>query len=198
MYEEISDYELLDHVAENEIATETLFQKYKPLIISLAKKTYYYNQNSGLEINDLIQEGMIGFTVALNTYDKHKQALFFTYAKTCIIRRMMTTITSANRLKHQLLNESISVDNLEKEVGLLDKLFSDYGSNPENKIIDDENTKELLENIRKDLTNFEGQVFELKISGLNNKEIAQILEKDYKSIDNALSRIKNKVLKYIN
>lgn len=38
MYENLNDYELLDQVADNEFATETLFEKYKPLIYGIAKK----------------------------------------------------------------------------------------------------------------------------------------------------------------
>ena len=36
-YDEINDYELLDQVSENEIATETLYEKYQQLI-----NAYYY------------------------------------------------------------------------------------------------------------------------------------------------------------
>lgn len=197
MYEELNDYELLDQVADNEIATEVLFEKYRPLITYVAKKLFYANQNSGLDINDLIQEGMIGFSIAINTFDEHKDAKFFTYAKTCITRRIISAITAATRMKHQILNESISVDTLDNENNL-EKMFSSQNSNPEDKLIDLESTKELKQKIIQELTDFENKVFELKTSGLNYKEIAEILEKDPKSIDNAISRIKAKANKYIN
>ena len=60
-----------------------------------------------------------------------------------------------------------------------------------------ERTKELIHDIEKGLTNLECEVFELKTAGFNYKEIAEILEKDPKSIDNAISRIKTKVSKYL-
>ena len=197
-YDDINDYEVLSMVADNEDATELLFKKYKPLIIGLAKKTYGMNQNTGFDLNDLIQEGMIGFSTAINTFDENKDTTFFTYAKTCVERRLYSLIKSASRFKHQILNESYSVEDLASDNKSLENLLEDSTSNPENKLIDDENTKELIKNIQKTLTNLESAVFELKISGFTYKEIAEILDKDSKSIDNAISRIKIKVQKYLN
>lgn len=197
-YDDINDYEVLSMVADNEDATELLFKKYKPLIIGLAKKTYGMTQNTGFDLNDLIQEGMIGFSTAINTFDENKDTTFFTYAKTCIERRLISLVKSASRFKHQILNESYSVEDLASDNKSLENLLEDSTSNPENKLIDDENTKELIKNIQKTLTNLESAVFELKISGFTYKEIAEILDKDSKSIDNAISRIKIKVQKYLN
>ena len=195
-YDEINDYEVLSMVADNEDA-ELLFKKYKPLIVGLAKKIYNNNQNTGFDLNDLIQEGMIGFSTAINTFDENKDTTFFTYAKTCIERRLISLIKSASRLKHQILNESYSVEDLAQDNKSLENLLEDSTSNPENKIIDDENTNELIRNIQKQLTPLESAVFELKISGFTYREIADILDKDSKSIDNAISRIKTKVQKYL-
>ena len=197
-YDNINDYEVLSMVADNEEATEALFHKYKPLIIGLAKKIYNTNQNTGFDLNDLIQEGMIGFSTAINTFDENKDATFFTYAKTCIERRLISLIKSASRYKHQLLNESYYVEDLVHDNKELENLLEDNNSNPENRLIDSENTKELTKNIQKTLTPLESAVFELKISGFNYREIAEILGKDSKSIDNAISRIKTKVQKYLN
>lgn len=196
-YDEINDYEVLSMVADNKDATELLFKKYKPLIVGLAKKIYNNNQNTGFDLNDLIQEGMIGFSTAINTFDENKDTTFFTYAKTCIERRLISLIKSASRLKHQILNESYSVEDLAQDNKSLENLLEDSTSNPENKIIDDENTNELIRNIQKQLTPLESAVFELKISGFTYREIADILDKDSKSIDNAISRIKTKVQKYL-
>lgn len=197
-YDNINDYEVLSMVADNEEATEILFEKYKPLITGLAKKTYNLIPNNGFDLNDLIQEAMIGFSTAINTFDEKKDVLFFTYAKTCIERRLISLIKSANRNKHQLLNESYYVEDLVTDSKNLENLLEDNNSNPESRLIDDENTKELVKNIQKKLTNLESAVFELKISGFTYKEIAEILDKDSKSIDNAISRIKVKVQKYLN
>lgn len=196
-YDDINDYEVLSMVADNEDATELLFKKYKPLIIGLAKKVYSLVQNNGFDLNDLVQEAMIGFSTAINTFDENKDTTFFTYAKTCIERRLYSLVKAASRYKHQLLNESYSVEDLATDSRSIENLLEDTTSNPENRLIDSENTKELINNIRKTLTSLESAVFELKISGFTYKEIAEILDKDSKSIDNAISRIKTKVQKYL-
>lgn len=198
LYDNINDYDLLDKVSDNEMATERLFEKYKPLINKIASKAYYKNKKSGLELNDLIQEGMIGFSVALNTYSDNKDASFFTFARMCIIRKISSSITKAKRQKHLILNESISVENISDDLNKKEKIFTDNESNPENILIIDEKIKEIKNNIEKDLTNLEKEVFELKTAGFNYKEIAELLEKTPKSIDNTISRIRIKTNKYLN
>ncbi len=196
-YNDVNDYEIISLIADNEEATEVLYEKYRPLIVGLAKKIYNKKQNTGIDLNDLIQEGMIGFSIAINTFDEHKEATFFTYAKTCIERRLISTIKSANRIKYQLLNESCSVEDLATDSKSLENLLKDFDSNPENQLIDEENAKEIIKKLRKHLTALESAVFELRISGFSYLEIANILNKDTKSIDNAFSRIKTKAQKYL-
>lgn len=197
MYEDITDNELLDKVSDNELATETLFKKYMPLINGIAKKIYYSSKVNGVEVGDLVQEGMVGFSIAINTYNEKEDASFYTFARMCIIRRILSSITAANTQKHQILNESISVENISEDPKTKENIFSDYESNPERLLIAGERTKELIHDIEKGLTNLECEVFELKTAGFNYKEIAEILEKEPKSIDNAISRIKTKVSKYL-
>ena len=74
MYEDITDNELLDKVSDNELATETLFKKYMPLINGIAKKIYYSSKVNGVEVGDLVQEGMVGFSIAINTYNEKEDA----------------------------------------------------------------------------------------------------------------------------
>ena len=104
-YDEVNDYELLSIVADNEDATEILFKKYRPLIVGIARKFYSSIKNNGCDFNDFVQEAMIAFSMAINTFDEKKDALFFTYAKTCIERRLSTLLRTFNRAKNQLLNE---------------------------------------------------------------------------------------------
>jgi DNA-binding NarL/FixJ family response regulator len=52
--------------------------------------------------------------------------------------------------------------------------------------------KGYLEDIVCLLSGFEREVLKLYMSGLNRKEISESLNRSYKSVDNALVRIKNK------
>ena len=78
-------------------------------------------------------------------------------------------------------------------VQLVQKLLSDSKADPEVVIISNEDETELITKIKSRLTDFESQVFELKICNFNYKEIAEILDKSPKAVDNALQRIKTKV-----
>lgn len=196
-YKEINDYELLSYVKENnEDANEILYDKYKPLIEKNARRLLKYCSYNGLELNDLIQEGMLGLSRAAQSFSESKEASFYTYAKTCIERKQLTAIMASQRQKHKLLNESVSFEAYDDEatnIKTVDAMLVDNSYNPENVIFDYENSTELLEKVNKVLTNFELQVFELKISGFNYIEISDILDKDKKQIDNAIQRIKNKI-----
>ena len=68
---EYNDYELLDYICENnEDATQILYDKYMYVIEAIARSRV--NSNLGLEFNDLVQEGMIGFSEAIRDYKNQK------------------------------------------------------------------------------------------------------------------------------
>lgn len=195
MYNEYNDYELLNYISENnEEANNILFKKYEPLIISLAKQMIKYINNSGIELNDLIQEGMLGLSNATLYFKDSKETLFFTYAKTCIERKMLDLVISTRRLKNKILNESISFETTNGDDNItLEYLLKDNSENPENILLNEEMKSEIYSKAKKNLTDLEFQVFELKINGFDYKEIAEILDMDTKKIDNALQRIKTKL-----
>ena len=60
-------------------------------------------------------------------------------------------------------------------------------------ILDKENVEDINEYIIKALSNLEIEVLHLYMDGKNYKEIAKVLDKAPKSIDNALQRIKKKL-----
>ena len=190
-YKDFNDYELLDYIAEgNEDANNIIIKKYEPLINKIAVKMLSFCKNNGLEKNDLIQEGMIGLNHAIERYQEKEDVLFYTYAKKCIERKIISVVIASNRNKNRILNESISYDDDEN---LLLKFIKSQTPSPEEEILNLELEEDLLMKIKSVLTDLEEQVFSLLISGFKYKEIAQILDKDYKSIDNAIQRIKTKI-----
>ena len=194
-YKEYDDNELLSYAAENnEDAIDILYKKYEPLIYKKAKHLFSYGKNTGLELNDLVQEGLVGLNQAIQTFNGEKDTLFFTYAVTCIERKMISTITATKRQKHRILNESISLEyTSDDEEKALEFLLEDKKANPEEQLIHMETEKELISQVQKTLTDLESQVFELKLNDFNYREIADILDRDPKVIDNALQRIKLKI-----
>lgn len=195
-YKDYNDYELISYIRENsEEANEILFEKYKPMIVNIATKMVNYSPNLGLEINDLIQEGMLGLNTAINSFDENDETSFYTYAKTCIERKIISTMVGAKRQKHKILNESMSIEiyNDDDNSSVMEGLVADNSYNPENLIVQTEDGNSLYEKIVEQLTPLEQQVFELKAGGFKYKEIADILDKDPKVIDNALNRLKTKI-----
>lgn len=194
-YRELNDNELLSYIHDdNEEAYNIMYKKYEPLIYNISSKMIKVVANAGLEISDLMQEGRLGLTHAIKSFNPTKEASFFTYAKMCIQRKIITCVISARRLKHRILNESLSVDFKydDDNHSKLDYLFEDNSSNPETRLLDYETQKELIDKTKNKLTDFELQVFELRLNGFNYREIATILDKNTKTIDNAIQRIKHK------
>lgn len=199
-YKEYNDNEILNYISEaNEEAIELIYEKYKPLINKVANKLYKkYCINSGLEVNDLIQEGMLGLNNAINHYSENKDTLFYTYAKTCIERKMISSVIGANRQKHKILNDSISFEiDINDDNLSLEAVFGDSEYNPENILLDIESREEFMKKVNNILTDFELKVLQLKMDGFDYKEIAEVIDKDVKSVDNAIQRIRNKIKKVI-
>lgn len=198
-YRDYNDYELLSYISEqNEDAEEILYKKYKPMIVSFAKKIFPYVSNSGLELNDLIQEGMLGLNQAMKYYDDHKENSFYTFAKTCTERKILTLVSNQRRFKHKILNESLSIDisNPDKGYGM-DIFLKDNSTDPELILISKEREAQLIEKVHQVLTNFEDEVFTLRMNQFSYQEISAILDKDKKAIDNALQRIRIKIKKIL-
>ncbi|MEG2311124.1 MAG: sigma-70 family RNA polymerase sigma factor [Bacilli bacterium] len=191
-YKNFNDYELLDYVHGcNEDANEILLYKYRPLIVNIANRFIKYCQG-GVDINDLIQEGMLGFNDAVNFFDDKKEANFGTYAKICVERRIIGVVKNTKRMKNKILNESVPLESDNDEL-IIDKFLMDKESNPSLMVEDFDWQQQVVEKLNIQLTDLEKQVFDLKKNDFNYKEIADILEKDPKVIDNTLQRIKTKL-----
>lgn len=190
-YKNFNDYELLEYIYScNEDANEILIYKYRPLIVNIAKKLLKYC-NGGVDLNDLIQEGMLGLNDAINSFRDDKETNFGTYAKLCIERRIYTLAKSTRTYKNKILNESISIE--DEDDFPIDRFLMDNSSNPDSMISENDFQNTIISKLECQLTDLEKQVLELKKNDFSYKEIADILEKEPKAIDNALQRIKNKL-----
>lgn len=194
-YQDLNDYELVSLAQEhNEDAINLLHEKYQPLINKKSHKYIKYLHNKGIELSDLIQECTIGFEEAIHNFNPDDNVSFYTFASVCMNRQLMSELTRQNRDKHKFLNEAIPLETIEDEsdINLID-FIQDNSTNPELGLMSNEEFRELYVAIRKELTALEECVFKLKLQGFGYKEIADILDKDEKSIDNAMQRIKLKI-----
>ena len=200
-YEQYSDEELIRMLrGGSDDIMDFLLNKYKNLVKSQAGSYFI----PGADEQDILQEGMIGLFKAVRDFDESKDACFSTFAKLCISRNIQTAVNKANRKKQEPLNTSLSLnagpdgeDNGEMEVLAVAGLRRLGVDNPEHILIDRENYAQLIQSVRGDLSSSEEEVFNLMITGLGYKEIATVLGKESKSVDNAINRVKTKARKYI-
>ena len=193
-FEGCSDETLIDiYRVGNEAAIEVLFERYKNLVKKKAKAMYL----AGGDSDDLIQEGMIGLYKAVRDFDESREASFKTFASMCINRQLITAVAASHRKKNMPLNTYVSFDlpaytDEDNEMRLVDVLKPETEQNPEKLLIDREYTEDFKEKLFESLSNFEKQVLKLYIEDKDYREIARIMNKTPKSIDNALQRIRSK------
>lgn len=182
-----SDEELIERFQKGDLSVEDyLIDKYKALV---RKKARLYFLEGG-DQEDLLQEGMIGIFKAIREYDPGRNTSFFTFAEVCINRQMLSAIQSATRKKNKVLNESVSLNDV-NDSGLNSALGT-Y-PDPETIFVEQEAADALLQDINKKLSPMEKRVLDMYLSGMDYLEIAEALGKKGKSIDNALQRIKKKI-----
>jgi len=177
-------------------AQDYLLNKYKTFVKTKSRAYFLI----GADKEDIIQEGMIGLYKAIRDYQDNKNASFRSFAELCINRQFITAIKAAGRQKHMPLNSSVSLNKTvyedEGENTYINMLESaEAVTSPETIFIGIENRNFIVENIMTVLSSFEKRVLNLYLQGKTYSEIAQLMEKSEKSIDNALQRVKKKTEK---
>ncbi len=172
----------------NSGAFTVLTDRYLKLIRSITSKY----KISGLEFEDLTQEGLLGLLSAVKTYNAQKGATFKTYAGLCINRRIITLLERSGNNKSKALNDYISL--YDKDI---DDIMPEEGVNPEENFIGKESLQSLKKTISECLSEKEKQVLELYLAGESYANIADKLKMSQKSVDNALQRIRRKLRKHI-
>lgn len=180
----------------DETSLELLLAKFKPLACKIARKYFLAGQDE----EDLYQEAMIGLFKAEQSFNETAGQDFKSFATLCINRQIQTAVKNSNRKKNKILNESISLNNQ----GGIDVCESDDEEQlyfiipsssplPDDELIYKEKVDEIKNAIDQKLSTYERKVLSLYLKGLSYKEMGQILEKETKSIENCLSRIKSKL-----
>lgn len=194
-YEEMTDETLIELIrAGDTLAEETLYTRCKQVVRGKAR-TYFL---VGADREDIIQEGMIGLYKAVCDYEFGKQASFRAFAELCITRQIITAIKGATRKKHMPLNSYVSLSRPVYEDGdaertLIDVLSSAHVSDPEETLIGRENYEAIAEDIERTLSRLEKQTLALYLQGLSYQQIAQVLGRSTKCVDNAIQRVKKKL-----
>lgn len=190
----LSDDEVVNLAqAGDDNALNHIIARYRNYVYSKAN-TYFL---VGAEKDDVAQEGMIGLYKAVKEYNPCEGSSFKHFAGICISRQILTAVKAATRKKHIPLNSYISLDKAGDDAeacDVLDSMIESGGQNPESIVIGQEDLSLIEYKINKALSKLEMQVFIYYTEGMSYDEIASILGKSRKCIDNALQRIKKKLL----
>ncbi len=185
-YKAFCDEELICRLHAGETAIqEYLLEKYKPFVKSRSRALFLV----GGDREDLIQEGMIGLFKAIRDYKAETKVPFAAFARLCVERQLYTAIEAAGRLKNAPLNAYISLS--EENDALMD-------GGIEETVIERTSYQQTYEAVKGQLSTLENEVLDLYLEGKDYTEIARVLGKTDKSIDNALQRIKKKIKKIVN
>lgn len=186
--EKLTDEELVKKAKDGEVgAVNVLATRYKTLVSAVTHSYFLF----GCDSEDLLQEGMIAVINAINSYNG--EASFKSYATTCVRNRIFSLIKSFNNLKNKPLNNYVSLSgysdgDADKTEMIITKAFG-----PEETYINREAIEEHKKSIVKTLSKYEYKILQLFLQGHSYEKIAKTINKNEKSIDNALQRIRKKL-----
>lgn len=165
-------------------AGDILAHRYRKLVRCCAHPYFL----AGGDSEDLLQEGMFGLIKAMREFRADREASFQTFAEVCIRSRLCSVIRASRAGKHSPLNESVPLNAF-----LLDAQPQYSQLDPEDMLIDREKAAALLNQVRSQLSELEVRVLDLYLDGCSCGEIAATVGKSYKSVDNAVQRIRRKI-----
>ena len=165
----------------DEDAYSALIARY---LFSVRARAFAY-QNSGIDSEDLVQEGFIGLLEAVKCYENSFGTSFSTFAYLCIDRKIISAVRKSLS-KKQIPNSALVFI---KD----DDRFLDKNENPESLIISKEGVASLQRRITEKLSKTEKNVLDLYLMGYSYSKISAALSISEKAVDNAIQRIRRKL-----
>ncbi len=153
---------------------------------------------AGGDSDDLIQEGLVGLYKAVRDFRTDRESSFRNFAELCITRQIITAVKTATRNKRTPLNQYVSFSASpgaagESEPTLEEIIPGPSVNDPVNQAISAEELQSLVGCLSTALSELESRVLALYLDGRAYEEIAERLDCDAKTVDNALQRVKRKV-----
>jgi RNA polymerase sporulation-specific sigma factor len=177
------------------IAMDQLMRRYTSFV-RLKASSYFL---AGGDSEDLIQEGLVGLYKAVRDFRPDKETSFRSFAELCVTRQIITAIKTATRFKHAPLNQYVSFSHTPAgqegdDCTLGDALPGPAVNDPSVKVISTEELQSLVGCLSSTLSPLESDALRLYLEGSSYEQMAEELECDTKTIDNALQRVKRKIL----
>src|ERR671919_3203496 len=179
-------------------ALDVLIRRYTGFV-RMKASSYFI---AGGESDDLIQEGMIGLYKAVRDFRHDKETSFRSFAELCVTRQIITAIKTATRFKHSPLNTYVSFSHTpagqdpDGECTLGDALPGPSVNDPSVCVISTEELQSLVFSLGTGLSKLEADALKLYLEGESYEDMAERLGCDTKTIDNALQRVKRKILQH--
>jgi RNA polymerase sigma-H factor len=196
---ELADLQLVVRARNgDQAALDGLIRRYTGFV-RLKASSYFL---AGGDAEDLIQEGLIGLYKAVRDFRHDKETSFRSFAELCVTRQIITAIKTATRFKHSPLNTYVSFSNTpagqdsDSDVTLGDALPGPSVDDPSICVISTEELQSLVFSLGTGLSKLEADALKLYLEGSSYEEMAEELGCDTKTIDNALQRVKRKVLQH--
>lgn len=184
MLNDLTDNQLIALHKQGDLkAFEIISKRYNGLIRTICRSYFLLDG----EWDDLYQEGFLGLFKAVNTFSEERSASFKTFAYTCISASVKTAVRRSLNKSNMILTTATS---------LQDAYFI-ATENLEDAVILSEQSKELVQKVKGELSPFENKVLSFWLGGLSYEETSLKLGKPIKSIDNAIQRIKKKVAQIV-
>ena len=177
-------------------ALDALIRRYTGFV-RLKASSYFL---AGGDSEDLVQEGLIGLYKAVRDFRADKETSFRSFAELCVTRQIITAIKTATRFKHAPLNTYVSFSHTpagqesDSECTLGDALPGPGVDDPAICVISTEELQSLVFTLGSGLSELEADALRLYLEGESYEQMAEDLECDTKTIDNALQRVKRKIL----
>jgi RNA polymerase sporulation-specific sigma factor len=194
---ELEDLQLVLKAANGSAAAmDQLIRRYTSFV-RLKASSYFL---AGGDSDDLIQEGLVGLYKAVRDFRPDKETSFRSFAELCVTRQIITAIKTATRLKHAPLNTYVSFSHTpagqesESECSLGDALPASHVHEPAVKVVSTEELQALVGCLSTSLSPLEADALRLYLEGSSYDQMAEQLGCDTKTIDNALQRVKRKII----
>jgi RNA polymerase sporulation-specific sigma factor len=196
---ELEDLQLVLRARNGDAAAlDGLIRRYTGFV-RLKASSYFL---AGGDAEDLIQEGLIGLYKAVRDFRADKETSFRSFAELCVTRQIITAIKTATRFKHAPLNSYVSFSHTpagqeaDSDCTLGDALPGPTVNDPSVCVISTEELQSLVFCLGTGLSKLEADALRLYLEGLTYEQMADDLGCDTKTIDNALQRVKRKILQH--
>ena len=178
------------------VAMDQLIRRYTSFV-RLKASSYFL---AGGDSEDLIQEGLVGLYKAVRDFRPDKETSFRSFAELCVTRQIITAIKTATRFKHAPLNSYVSFSHTPGRAGgrrlhARRRAARARGQRPVGaRDLDARSCSRSSAASSTTLSPLESDALRLYLEGSSYEQMAEELGCDTKTIDNALQRVKRKIL----